>query len=208
MPRDGSAGALRRGDGLGSDVVAKGEVYVSTDVEADGPIPGPYSMLSFASVAFDAKGNELGCFSRNLETLPGATGHPSTMAWWAGQPAAWEACRQATVSPESAMREYVAWVKRLPGRPVFVAYPAGFDFLFMYWYLVAFAGESPFSHSALDIKSYAMALLRQPYRHSTKRNMPKRWFSGGKHTHVALDDAREQGRLFINMLQENLAEAE
>lgn len=25
----------------------KCEVYVSVDVEADGPIPGPYSMLSF-----------------------------------------------------------------------------------------------------------------------------------------------------------------
>jgi hypothetical protein len=26
------------------------EIYVSTDVEADGPIPGPNSMLSFGSV--------------------------------------------------------------------------------------------------------------------------------------------------------------
>jgi hypothetical protein len=29
-----------------------GEVYVSTDVETDGPIPGPHSMLSFASAAY------------------------------------------------------------------------------------------------------------------------------------------------------------
>ena len=29
----------------------KPEIYVSTDIEADGPIPGPHSMLSFASVA-------------------------------------------------------------------------------------------------------------------------------------------------------------
>jgi hypothetical protein len=28
------------------------EIYVSTDIEADGPIPGPHSMLSFASVAY------------------------------------------------------------------------------------------------------------------------------------------------------------
>lgn len=26
------------------------EIYISTDVEADGPIPGPHSMLSFACV--------------------------------------------------------------------------------------------------------------------------------------------------------------
>ncbi len=28
------------------------EVYVSTDVEADGPISGPHSMLSFGSAAY------------------------------------------------------------------------------------------------------------------------------------------------------------
>ncbi len=30
----------------------KPEIYISTDVEADGPIPGPHSMLSFASAAY------------------------------------------------------------------------------------------------------------------------------------------------------------
>ena len=47
----------------------------------------------------------------------------------------------------------------LPGWPVFVAYPARFDFLFVCWYLMPFVGESPLSHSALDMKSYAMAVL-------------------------------------------------
>jgi hypothetical protein len=28
------------------------EVYVSTDIETDGPIPGPHSLLSFASAAY------------------------------------------------------------------------------------------------------------------------------------------------------------
>ena len=50
------------------------EIFVSTDVEADGPIPGPHSMLSFASVAFDEDGNELASFSRNLALLDGAVG--------------------------------------------------------------------------------------------------------------------------------------
>ena len=59
------------------------ELYLSTDVETEGPIPGPHSMLSFATVAFDASGVELGSFTRNLETLPGASGRLSTMAWWA-----------------------------------------------------------------------------------------------------------------------------
>ena len=87
-----------------------------------------------------------------------------------------------------------------PGIPVFVAYPAGFDFTFVYWYLIRFAGYSPFSFSGIDIKTYAMALMGKPYRRSTKRNMPKRWFDKMPHTHVALDDALEQGALFCNML--------
>ena len=89
------------------------------------------------------------------------------------------------------MRRYVDWLATLKGKPVFVAYPAGFDFMFVYWYLMRFVGESPFSHSALDIKTYAMAVLKTQYRESTKRNMPKQWLDPRSHTHVALDDAIE-----------------
>src|ERR1700731_2146125 len=104
--------------------------------------------------------------------------------------------------PETAMRRYVLWLKALPGKPVFVGYPAGFDFLFVYWYLMRFAGESPFSFSAVDIKTYAMAILKKDYRKSTKSGMPKRWFDQHPHTHIALDDAIEQGALFCNMLKD------
>ena len=180
------------------------EIYVSTDVEADGPIPGPYSMLSFASAAYTADKQLIGTFSANLETLPGASAHPETAAWWLTQPDAWAACRSNLASPEDVMPRYVAWLHALPGKPVFVAYPAGFDFLFVYWYLMRFAGESPFGHSALDIKTFAMAMLKTPYRQSTKNRLPDRWFDDLPHTHVALDDALEQGALFCNMLKENL----
>jgi hypothetical protein len=176
------------------------EVYVSTDVESDGPIPGPNSMLSFASAAFLANKTLVSTFTANLETLPGAQGDPRTMAWWETQPEAWAACRSNLRPPAEAMTEYLAWLKRLPGRPVFVAYPAGYDFTFVYWYLIRFTGESPFSHSALDVKTLAMALLGTGYRDSVKRNMPRAWFDDQPHTHVALDDALGQGMLFCNML--------
>ena len=176
------------------------EIFVSTDVEADGPIPGPHSMLSFASAAFRADKTLIGTFEANLATLPGAQGDPRTMKWWNGQPEAWAACRTNPRDPVAVMTEYVAWLKSLPGRPVFVGYPAAYDFMFVYWYLIRFAGESPFSHSALDIKTYAMALLGTEYRESVKRNMPKNWFDNLPHTHVALDDAKGQGALFCNML--------
>lgn len=179
------------------------EIYVSTDVETDGPIPGPHSMLSFGSAAYTADKELISTFTANLETLPGARPHPKTAEWWASQPDAWAACRRNLESPAAAIQRYVNWLHSLPGEPVFVAYPAGFDFLFIYWYLIRFAGESPFSHSALDMRSFAMALLRTEYRESTKKNMPRSWFDEFPHTHVALDDAIEQGALFCNMLIAN-----
>ena len=48
------------------------EIYVSTDVEADGPIPGPNSMLSFGSAAYAPDKTLIGTFSANLLQLPGA----------------------------------------------------------------------------------------------------------------------------------------
>ena len=84
------------------------EIYVSTDVEADGPIPGPHSMLSFASAAFLADKTLLSTFAANLETLPGATAHPQTMEFWRTQPEAWAACHLDPQPPEIIMPRYVA----------------------------------------------------------------------------------------------------
>ena len=179
------------------------EIYVSTDIEADGPIPGVYSMLSLASAAFTESGEMVGTYSVNLECLGGATQDPDTMRWWSTQPDAWKACREDQVPPGAAMMEYANWVEGLGGKPVFVGYPAGFDFTFVYWYLMRFERKSPFSFSALDVKSYVMAVLAKPYRKCTKRNFPKRWFSTRPHTHVALDDAIEQGEMFINILRDS-----
>jgi hypothetical protein len=176
------------------------EVYFSTDVETDGPIPGPHSMLSFASAAYSADGTLLGTFEANLRTLPGAYPHPVTMAWWKEHEYAYEACRRDTVEPADALPAYAAWVESFPGKPVFVAYPAGFDFLFVYWYLVRYTGGSPFSFAALDMKTLAMAALGCDFTAATKANMPREWFSDRPHTHRALDDALAQGELYCRML--------
>jgi len=179
-------------------------VFFSTDVETDGPIPGPHSMLSIGSAAFSSDGKLISTFSVNLETIPGASPDPSTAKWWEGQPEAWKACRKDLVNPEIAMKSFISWVKSIGGKPVFVAYPAGFDFMWVYWYMIRFAGESPFSFSALDIKTYAATMLKCPYRDATKRNLPKRWYGATKHNHIAVDDAKEQGEMFMNMYMENM----
>src|SRR3990167_6245684 len=180
------------------------EIYISTDIEADGPIPGPHSMLSIGSAAFLPDKTIVSSFSANLETLPGATQDSRTMEWWKGFPQAWEACRLYPRPPVSVMAEYLKWLQALAGRPIFLGWPASWDFMWVYWYLVRFTGERPFRENALDIRSYAMGMRRSEFRLTTRTYLPKRWFDDWlPHTHVALDDALEQGALFCNMLAEN-----
>lgn len=185
------------------------EIYISVDVESDGPIPGPNSMLSFGAVALTAAGDILSTYEANLEMLEGARGNDETMKWWQQHPEAWAAHRKDIKPAPHVMPDFVAWVEGLPGTPVFVAYPAGYDFMFMYWYMIRFAGSSPFSFSALDIKTYAMAVLRRDFRKTTKDAFKNSWWDKKfKHTHKALDDAMEQGLLFINMRKEHMASFE
>ncbi len=112
-------------------------------------------------------------------------------------------------NPTTSMNNLVAYVNRTvansdfpQARPVFMAYPLGFDWLFTYWYLMNYAKNSPFGHSShLDIKTYFSAKANREIRKSTKRSMPKSLHSNRKHTHNALDDAREQGELGRNILR-------
>lgn len=184
----------------------KPEIYVSTDIEADGPIPGRNSMLAFASAAF-LPGNfkPVDTFQIRLQPLSEATPDPKTMEWWATQPEAWAWVIQERVEPLPAMQEYCAWLKALPGKPVFVGYPVTYDFMFVYWYLIRFCGESPFGFQGLDIKTYAAAVLRQRFRETSKKYMPAEWFGNDPHTHIPLSDALEQGRLFLRILETNKA---
>ena len=65
------------------------EIYVSTDVETDGPVAGKHSILSIGSAAYTAEKEMLSTFSANLETLPNALPDFKTAAWWLTQPEAW-----------------------------------------------------------------------------------------------------------------------
>lgn len=195
-------GAVDQQRSFGKSLVSMtSEIYISVDVETDGPIPGPNSMLSIGAASFTPDGNMLSTFSSNIYAMPGSNPDPDTARWWLSHPEAWaEVCRDRQ-EPDKAMAAFKEWVTKQPGKPVFVGYPAGFDFLFVYWYLIKFTGSSPFSFSALDMKTYAMAVLGLPYRDSVKKNFPKVWFGHDKHSHVAVEDAIEQGRIFCKMLK-------
>jgi len=127
------------------------ELYVSTDIEADGPCPGKNSMLSFASAVFDGDSETpIDTFTANLELLSGATADTDTQKFWERNKTAYAETRVDPLAPVYAMRRYVSWLKALKGTPIFVGYPAAFDSLFVFWYLHTFAGENPFGWQALN----------------------------------------------------------
>lgn len=175
------------------------EVYISVDIEADGPIPGPHSMLSLGAAAFAADGTLLGTASYNLETLPGATPDEATTKWWRERRTAYEATRVNQLPPLEAMTRFAAWIETFGGQPVMVGYPASYDFMFVHWYMMRFLGYDPLGFAAIDIKSYAMAALKCSYR-SARRNMPKAWIvRASENSHIAVNDAQEQGEMFVRM---------
>lgn len=116
--------------------MSQSEIYVSTDVEADGKIPGVSSMLSFGSAAYTADKVLVSTFAANLHQLPDAEPDPETMRWWQTQPEAWAACRANPEEPATAMKRYYDWLVTLELKPVFVGYPAAYDFMWVYWYKI------------------------------------------------------------------------
>ncbi|AGL19995.1 exonuclease [Actinoplanes sp. N902-109] len=182
------------------------DLYISVDIEADGPIPGPYSMLSFGMVtAATYDGTtftrlEPATFYRELQPISPEF-VPEALAVSGLDRAA---LARTGAPPALAMTENVAWLAEMAeqhrARPVLVAYPLGFDWMFTYWYQVRFTGGSPFGHSGhLDIKTLFAGKARTTVRSVGKRTMPRHLLSSRTHTHHALDDALEQAELFCNI---------
>ena len=132
-------------------------------------------------------------FSFNLEFLPGAGSDPRTMLWWEQFPEAWLASRSDPQPPVTARRAYGVWLATLPGTPLCVGWPAAWEFMWVYWYLIRYTEQRPFGECAIDSRSYAMAMRKAPFFKTGKNNLPKRWLEDRPHTHVALAEAMEQG---------------
>lgn len=185
-----------------SNLLEPGQTFVSFDVETNGTIPGVFSMLSLGAVAFNHEGNELSRFQVNIKELPDARQDHDTMLWWKKQGEdVWAAIRKDVVNAVTAMRRFDVWTSVLPGRLVPIAYPASWDWMFLYWYMIRFNGNSPFGFQCLDMKTLAAQILDLPFRSISKSVMPKSWFDPTlKHTHIPMDDAAEQGHLFFSMV--------
>ena len=191
--------------------------YVVCDIEADGPIPGPHSMISLGAVAVNREGNELGDFEINFLPLENAKPHPSTMKWFTTHaPEALELSKQNQVSPKEGMNKFGNWLLTLPKPRVMASHPAPLDFMWINWYIQTFLAdrleEVPFTmpffdgrdQAAFDIKSYAAAVLQKDYREVNRENYSKALHDNTKHTHKAIDDAREYAQLLVKLLNKKL----
>lgn len=190
----------------------KRDLFVSMDVETTGPAPGRGSLISLGGVAYVrsvVEPHAVEEVGRLLVTLDEITTFrdPDTMLWWGGQdPTVWDLNRLASVLPDLGMKRFVAWVEALAhyydARPVAVMYPAAFDWPWIYFYLINYA-TNPFGFRVLDLKTLGWAIrgIKNGVRGFGHENWPNRWtLPSEAHTHVADDDAAEQGYTLVQML--------
>lgn len=174
------------------------EYYVAVDVEADGPIPGPYSMLSLGMAV--AGHSDLRFYTElqpiSSEFVPEALAVSGLDR---------ERLSREAPHPRAAMQAAADWVNglRKVGRPVFLAAPAVWDGMFVHWYFMRFLGKSPFgaTGSGVDLRSYWMGLHGSEWV-ATRKGTIKHTLglSGVAHTHHAGEDAAELATVFTAVL--------
>ena len=185
------------------------DIYFSADVETDGPIPGPYSMLSIGIVyagRFDGHQFER---PKNYDTSYYAELKPISDDFQE------EALRvngldrtrliQEGLDPKDAMTQAASWIMSLAGngRPVLVAFPLSFDWSWLYWYFVRYsANGSPFEHSrCFDIKTAYAVKAHIPLSNAGRASLPAHLRTSLAHSHHALSDAIEQAEIFANIFE-------
>ncbi len=185
------------------------DVYFSADVETDGPIPGPFSILSFALVfagtfdgqRFAAPQDYRQTFYRELRPIS------DTFQLEALRVNGLDRDRLLLegARPETAMTEAAQWIRGIVEhrKPILVAYPLSFDWSWLYWYFTKFSTlGSPFNHSlCFDIKTAFAVKAGVPISEAGKSRLLPALRPRNRHTHHALDDAVEQAEIFARVFQ-------
>ncbi len=203
--------------------MASRDLYISIDIEADGPIPGPtgwgYSMLSLgacvagwldAATGFVRISPDADKFYVELRPISADVVPQALAVCEAALSMPRSALVEHGTDPTVAMRGFANWVKAVEnkhaGRAVAVGWPSSWDFgTWVYWYLQRYTGSSPFSHGQhRDIRDIYAAIHGLPIRGLSKRSLPKSLRPQLRHSHNALDDAMEQAELFANVLADGL----
>lgn len=177
------------------------ECFISVDIETAGPVPAQYSMLSVGACLVDDPDTTF-----YVEIRPELTA------------AAPEALRVSGLSiehlvsrgtpPKEAMTSFANWIERVvPGgqRPVFTAFNAAFDWMFICDYFARHLGRNPFGYSALDIKAFAMGSGNSSWGETSMDVLASKHLGGRQLSHNALADAQDQAELFRRLLEERNA---
>lgn len=167
---------------------ARHETYISVDIEASGPVPGEYSMLSLGACVVGKREHnfyaELKPITRNVD--------PEALAVAGLDP---EHLEREGTDPTRAMREFAAWLEQVTppdSTPIFTAYPLAFDWMFVAYYFQRFLGRNPFGYSGFDIKSFYMGLTGEDWRGTSVK---QRLNVAVDLTHNAREDAIAQAEL-------------
>lgn len=164
--------------------------WVMVDVEADGPYPGGYSMISFGAVV--VKPGLKDQFFYRLRPLPGANWAPEALGV-SGY------TREQTLEfdePHIAMGLFDEWLPRfVPGRKLFISDNNGFDWQFINYYFWHFLGRNPFGYSSTNLGSLYKGLVKDTFK-SFKH------LRDTKHTHHPLDDAIGNAEAMLRMAEQ------
>lgn len=160
--------------------------YVMVDIEADGPIPGDYSMICFGAIVVEPELNET--FYGRLK--------PISEKWIPEALQVSGFTREETLTfddPTTVMHGFANWLSELSdGRPLFISDNNGFDWQFINWYFHHFTGSNPFGHSSANLGWLYKGLV-----HDTFKNF--KHLRKTKHSHDPVDDARGNAEALLQM---------
>ncbi len=172
------------------------EEYISVDIEASGPVPGEYSMLSIgACLVRDT--NE-----RFYAELRPINDHFISEALEVSG-FSLDRLRLEGDDPRQVMVAFRDWVLTTSAgrRPVFVGFNASFDWSFVNWYFHMFLkDDNPFGIGGVDIKAYYMGLTGSEWSDTTSSKLPPSLQASRPQTHNALQDAQAQAEIFKKLL--------
>lgn len=158
------------------------------DVEADGPIPGDYSMISFGAVIVEP-GLERSFYGQLMPISEKFIPEALAVSGFT---------RDETLAfdePIQVMAEFQKWLSmNCKGRYLFVSDNNGFDWQFINWYFHHFLGKNPFGFSSTNLGSLYKGLVKDSFvnfKHLRKT----------KHTHHPVDDARGNAEAFLTMAE-------
>jgi len=174
------------------------ETYISVDVETAGPFPREYSMLSIGACTLDEPQETFYVEIRPLDD------HFTKEALQISGLNLTE-LKLNGLTPYKAMSRFSNWVAQVTPQghePVFVAFNAPFDWMFVSDYFHRFLGRNPFGFKALDIKAFYMGMKGVSWSETTMYKVSEQYLDKCELTHHALQDALDQAEIFRKMLAE------